>query len=101
MKQNQLDSRLRKASNDLDKIMKDLQRDCKPYWKFTELTVVLIEISYDYEQEKKNHKRVLAARDKKIVHLESALRGEQEKLVELAQIGDHLDRQIKELEKNG
>tara|TARA_Y100000310_G_C20368110_1_gene662205 strand:- start:245 stop:508 length:264 start_codon:yes stop_codon:yes gene_type:complete len=79
LNQNQLGSRLTKASNDLDKIMRDLQRDCKPYWKFTELVTELIDISYCAEQTKKNHKRVLAARDKKIEHLESALRGEQKK----------------------
>jgi len=78
LNQNQLGNRLKKASNDLDKIMRDLQRDCKPYWKFTELVTELIDISYCADQTKKNHKRVLAARDKKIEHLEVAWARERE-----------------------
>jgi len=101
LNQNQLGNRLKKASNDLDKIMRDLQRDSKPYWKFTELVTELIDISYCADQTKKNNKRVVAAGIKKINDLESALRGEQKKLEELEEIGEHLDRQIQELERNG
>jgi len=64
LKQNQLGNRLKKASNDLDKIMKDLQRDCKPYWKFTELVMELNDIAHEADVQMKDHSRVLKSKQK-------------------------------------
>ena len=92
---NQLDKRITWASQDLDTIMKDLQRDCKPYYKIVDLVRELQDISHDVKELTKDNARVNAARKReatkhknaelnlmtahavKIEHLESALRGEQ------------------------
>ena len=47
LKQNQLEGRIARASKDLHHIMKDLQRDCKPYWKFSELERELLDIAHE------------------------------------------------------
>jgi len=51
LKQNQRDghlaTRVKTASKDLHQIMKDLQRDCKPYWKFSELERELLDIAHE------------------------------------------------------
>lgn len=64
LKQNQLGNRLKKASNDLDKIMKDLQRDCKPYWKFTELVMELNDIAHEADVQTKDLARVIKAKNR-------------------------------------
>jgi len=62
-----LDCRIKTASKDLHIIMKDLQRDCKPYWKFSELERELLDIAdavkklgADHAREVKNRKIVAA-----------------------------------------
>ena len=44
---NQLATRITWASQDLDTIMKDLQRDCKPYYKIVDLVRELADISHE------------------------------------------------------
>ena len=63
-KQDQLGKRLQNASDDLDKIMKDLQRDCKPYWKFTDLVMELNDIAHQADVQTKDLARVMKAKDK-------------------------------------
>jgi len=51
LKQNQRDghlaTRVKTASKDLQIILRDLQRDCKPYWKFSELERELLDIAHE------------------------------------------------------
>ena len=72
LKQNQLEGRIARASKDLHTIMKDLQRDCKPYWKFSELERELLDIAHaagkltaDHSREVKNRK-IIAAEVRKV-----------------------------------
>jgi len=71
-RQTTLERRIQTASKDLHIIMKDLQRDCKPYWKFSELERELLDIAYqarkltaDHAREVKNRK-VIAAEVRKV-----------------------------------
>jgi len=68
LKQNQRDghlaTRIKTASKDLHQIMKDLQRDCKPYWKFSELERELLDIAHEAGKLTTNHTRELNARRK-------------------------------------
>ena len=64
LKQNQLANRLTKAGNDLDGIMKDLQRDCKPYYKIVDLVRELDDIAHEADKQTKDLARVNAARKK-------------------------------------
>jgi len=59
-----LDCRIKTASTDLHIIMKDLQRDCKPYWKFSELERELLDIAHAVKQLGADHRREIAARRK-------------------------------------
>jgi len=72
LKQNQLEGRITRASQDLHKIMRDLQRDCKPYWKFSELERELLDIAHaagkltaDHSREVRN-RRIIAAEVRKV-----------------------------------
>ena len=81
-----LERRLQTASKDLHQIMKDLQRDCKPYWKFSELERELLDIGYQANKLSADHLRELNGRrraltqvknlkekiDKKVLSLEGA-----------------------------
>ena len=69
LKQNQLANRLTKAGNDLDGIMKDLQRDCKPYYKIVDLVRELDDISHEADKQTKDLARVNAARKKAATEL--------------------------------
>jgi len=62
LKQNQLEGRIARASKDLHHIMKDLQRDCKPYWKFSELERELLDIAHAAGKLTADHSRELNAR---------------------------------------
>jgi len=62
LKQNQLEGRIARASKDLHQIMKDLQRDCKPYWKFSELERELLDIAHEAGRLTADHSRELNAR---------------------------------------
>ena len=64
LKQNQLEGRIARASKDLHHIMKDLQRDCKPFWKFSELERELLDIAHAAGKLTKDHSRELNARRK-------------------------------------
>jgi len=68
LKQNQRDghlaTRVKTASKDLHIIMKDLQRDCKPYWKFSELERELLDIAHAAGKLTADHSRELNARRK-------------------------------------
>ncbi len=57
-----LERRIQTASKELHQIMKDLQRDCKPYWKFSELERELLDIGYQASKLSADHKRELNAR---------------------------------------
>jgi len=57
-----LDRRIKSASTDLHIIMKDLQRDCKPYWKFSELERELLDIAHQAGKLTADHSRELNAR---------------------------------------
>jgi len=61
LKQNQRDghlaTRIKTASKDLHQIMKDLQRDCKPYWKFSELERELLDIAHEAGKLTADHRR--------------------------------------------
>jgi len=59
-----LDRRIKSASTDLHIIMKDLQRDCKPYWKFSELERELLDIAHQAGKLTADHSRELNARRK-------------------------------------
>jgi len=59
LKQNHLESRLTRASKDLHQIMKDLQRDCKPYYKFSELERELLDIAHEAGKLTADHSRAL------------------------------------------
>jgi len=59
-----LDCRIKTASMDLHIIMKDLQRDCKPYWKFSELERELLDIADAVKQLGANHRREITVRRK-------------------------------------
>jgi len=62
LKQNQLEGRIARASKDLHTIMKDLQRDCKPYWKFSELERELLDIAHVAGKLTADHSRELNGR---------------------------------------
>jgi len=66
LKQNQRDghlaTRVKTASKDLHQIMKDLQRDCKPYWKFSELERELLDIAHEAGKLTADHTRELNAK---------------------------------------
>jgi len=59
LKQNHLESRITRASKDLHQIMKDLQRDCKPYYKFSELERELLDIAHEAGKLTADHSRTL------------------------------------------
>jgi len=52
-----LDCRIKTATQDLHQIMKDLQRDCKPYWKFSELERELLDIADAVKKLGADHRR--------------------------------------------
>ena len=60
LKQNHLENRITRASKDLHQIMKDLQRDCKPYYKFSELERELLDIAYEAGKLTADHSRALS-----------------------------------------
>ena len=62
LRQNQLEGRIARASKDLHQIMKDLQRDCKPYWKFSELERELLDIAHEAGKLTADHSRELNGR---------------------------------------
>jgi len=64
LKQNQLEGRITRASKDLHIILRDLQRDCKPYWKFSELERELLDIAHEAGKLTQDHSRELNARRK-------------------------------------
>jgi len=59
-----LDCRIKTASTDLHIIMRDLQRDCKPFWKFSELERELLDIAAAVKKLGADHRREIAARRK-------------------------------------
>lgn len=61
---NQLDKRITWASQDLDTIMKDLQRDCKPYYKIVDLVRELADISHEVKKLTKDNARIVKAKQK-------------------------------------
>jgi len=61
---NRLDKRITWASQDLDTIMKDLQRDCKPYYKIVDLVRELQDISHDVKELTKDNARIVKAKQK-------------------------------------
>jgi len=63
-KRTTLDSRIKTASKDLHIILRDLQRDCKPYWKFSELERELLDIAHEAGKLTADHLRELNARRK-------------------------------------
>jgi len=62
LKQNQLEGRITRASKDLHIILRDLQRDCKPYWKFSELERELLDIAHEAGRLTADHSRELNGR---------------------------------------
>ena len=66
LKQNQRDghlaTRIKTASKDLHIILRDLQRDCKPYWKFSELERELLDIAHEAGRLTADHSRELNGR---------------------------------------
>jgi len=68
LKQNQRDghlaTRIKTASKDLQIILRDLQRDCKPYWKFSELERELLDIAHEAGKLTADHLREVNARKK-------------------------------------
>jgi len=73
LKQNQRDghlaTRVKTASKDLHQIMKDLQRDCKPYWKFSELERELLDIAHAAGKLTADHSRELNARRRALTQI--------------------------------
>ena len=61
---NQLNNRIKWASQDLDTIMKDLQRDCKPYYKIVDLVRELEDISHEVKKLTKDNARIVKAKQK-------------------------------------
>ena len=59
-----LDCRIKTATQDLHQIMKDLQRDCKPYWKFSELERELLDIADSVKTLGADHRREVKDRRK-------------------------------------
>jgi len=57
-----LDCRIKTATKDLHQIMKDLQRDCKPYWKFSELERELLDIADSVKRLGADHRREVSNR---------------------------------------
>ena len=55
---NELNNRIMWASQDLDIIMKDLQRDCKPYYKIIDLVRELEDISHEAKELTKDNTRL-------------------------------------------
>ena len=55
---NGLCNRIMWASQDLDIIMKDLQRDCKPYYKIIDLVRELEDISHEAKELTKDNTRL-------------------------------------------
>jgi len=62
LRQTPLEGRIKSASKDLHQIMKDLQRDCKPYWKFSELERELLDIAHQAGKLTADHSRELNSR---------------------------------------
>ena len=56
---NQLDKRITWASQDLDTIMKDMQRDCKTYYKIVDLVRELADISHEVKKLTKDNARIV------------------------------------------
>jgi len=71
LKQNQLEGRITRASKDLHTIMKDLQRDCKPYWKFSELERELLDIAHEAGKLTADHSRELNARRRALTQIKN------------------------------
>jgi len=90
LKQNQLGNRLKKASNDLDKIMKDLQRDCKPYWKFTELVMELNDIAHEADVQTKDLARSNKAKQNALARIKRMSEEINKKKVSLQEAEDVL-----------
>ena len=61
-RQTPLERRIQTASKDLHIIMKDLQRDCKPYWKFSELERELLDIADSVKRLGADHRREVSNR---------------------------------------
>ena len=80
---NRLDKRITWASHDLDTIMKDLQRDCKPYYKIVDLVRELADISHDVKELTKDNARIVKAKQKAAAELR-VLKAEIEKTAKLA-----------------
>ena len=80
---NRLDKRITWASQDLDTIMKDLQRDCKPYYKIVDLVRELADISHDVKELTKDNARIVKAKQKAAAELR-VLKAEIEKTAKLA-----------------
>jgi len=66
---NQLNNRVLWASQSLDTIMKDLQRDCKPYYKIVDLVRELADISHDVKELTKDNARIVKARQKALAEI--------------------------------
>jgi hypothetical protein len=71
LKQNQLEGRITRASQDLHKIMRDLQRDCKPYWKFSELERELLDIAHEAGKLTADHSRELNGRRRALTQVKN------------------------------
>lgn len=80
---NQLDKRITWASQDLDTIMKDLQRDCKPYYKIVDLVRELADISHGVKELTKDNARIVKAKQKAAADIRT-LKAEIEKVGLLA-----------------
>ena len=81
---NELDNRIKWASQDLDAIMKDLQRDCKPYYKIVDLVRELVGIAHDVKELTKDNARILKAKQKA--------------LSEIGALKEKIDKKAKEVE---
>jgi septal ring factor EnvC (AmiA/AmiB activator) len=79
-----LERRLQTASKDLHQIMKDLQRDCKPYWKFSELEQELRDIAHEA--------------GKLTVDLDRAVKDKQNVLARIKRLANKVNKKVLSLE---
>jgi len=63
--------------------MKDLQRDCKPYWKFSELERELLDIAHAAGKLTADHSRELNARRRAISQIKKLKENIDKKVEEL------------------
>ena len=77
---NRLDKRITWASQDLDTIMKDLQRDCKPYYKIVDLVRELADISHEVKKLTKDNARIMKTTQKAAAELRALQAEIKEKL---------------------